>query len=151
MLASSKTDRAGVVAGFTLPFFAGVALIFGSGMIQHWHQPQPVLQWTWSRIVFDAALALGVVCIIPSLYRRALRKNRLEGAGESAEVEYDERVRHIQGQAALFAMAVMILALGLFPMFEGLFHGVSSESLANAAMLILLASWIGRALWLNRD
>jgi hypothetical protein len=151
MHAGTRADRAGAVAGFNLMFWVGVVLIFGTGMIQHWHQSQPVIGGIWSRVIFDATLSLGVICIIPSLYRRALRKKRLAGAGESAVVEYDERVRYIQGQAALFAIAVMLLVLGLFPMYQGLFRGVSSESLSNAAMLILLASWIGRALWLNRD
>jgi hypothetical protein len=148
---SSKSGAPGIATGFNLMFWVGVALIFGTGMIQHWHQSQPVIGGMSGRIIFDVTLSLGVICIVPSLYRRALRKKRLAGPGGAVEVEFDERVAHIQGQAALFAVAVMLLVLGLFPMYQGLLRSVSSESISNAAFLILLASWVGRALWLNRD
>ena len=148
---STKSGAPGIAAGFNLMFWVGVALIFGTGMIQHWHQTQPLIGGMSGRIIFDTTLSLGVICIVPSLYRRALRKKRLAGDGGSAEVEFDERVGYIQGQAALFAVAVMLLVLGLFPIYQGVLRSVSPESLSNAAILILLASWIGRALWLNRD
>jgi hypothetical protein len=151
MRCSSVADRIGVLGGFNLMFWVGVALIFGTGMLQHWHQSQPLIGGARGRIIFDITLSLGVICQLPTFYRRALRKKRLAGAGGAVEVEFDERLGQIQGQAALFAVAVMLLVLGLFPMYQGLLRSVSTESLSSAAVLVLLASWIGRALWLNRD
>jgi drug/metabolite transporter (DMT)-like permease len=131
--------------------FVGAALIFGSGMLQHWHQSPPAQWGNSSKMILDGAFTLGAFCVIGSIYWQILRKRRLGSAGECVEVECDERVRYIQGQAALFALAVIILVLGIFPMFAKHLTDISSESLSNAAMLIVLASWIGRLLWLNRD
>jgi uncharacterized membrane protein YidH (DUF202 family) len=130
--------------------YASISLINGSAMIQHWHAAPTGTSGGVGRIILESASSLGDILMLASVVWLVLRKTRLEAAGRMAESD-DERVRHIQGQAAIFAVAVIFLVLVLFPLVAKYFREVSAGSLSYAASLILMTSWVGRLVWLNRN
>lgn len=151
MATSANTGRADKIASFILPVYAGIVLVTASSMVRQWHQSPSSHTGGWGAGILDAASSIGAILIAGSIFWRIIKVGRLQAAGRSPELGDDERVRHIEGQSAGFAVMVMFVVLGLFPLIAEYVRNVSSVSLSQAALLVLMASWLGRLLWLNRD
>ena len=151
MIAKASRGSGDFVYSFFLPVWTGAALIFATSMIRHWHQTPSIESGLWSTRILDIASSLGAILVFGTIVWRMVKKGRILGAGRPTQSEADERLRYIGGQAAAFAMAITILVLGLFPAYAGHFRDISAVSLSYATCLILMVSWLGRLLWLNRD